>query len=386
MRAELLLAIGSLFAGVGAYEPAAEALEEARELRPRDPRVLESLALAKVRVAAYDEAEQLARRALSMREAEGPDEDRFTPLTTLAFTVLRNSRNEQERLEEAERLVARAVELAVAQRLPEIELGRAERLQASVLLQLGRTEEALEVAQRALDRLERSRAPAYELALAENNLALAEEGLGRTGAAIERLRSVASSLERVLGPEHPEVAGALHNVGNALAEDRRFGEAEDVFEVALERYERLLGAEHPMTLNCASSAAYALQESGELERAEVLHRRVASGLESALGGDHRFVPLAWAYVAENLALQGRAEEALRALERAAPAASGDEDWISLVAASISAFVTGQEGASPALEEELERTRRLLEERFGPHSRHARAAADRLARYRSRSAA
>jgi tetratricopeptide (TPR) repeat protein len=383
VRAELLLSIGSLFGGVGAYEPAVDALGEALRLAPEDPRILESLAVARVRVAAYDEAEGLARRAVSLREAEGSEGELLGPLSTLAWTVLRNSRNDEMRLAEAERLAARAVALAVAQGVSELERGRAERLHASVLLQIGRRDEALALAERALERLELSRAAAYELALAANDLALAEQSVGRFVAASARLRVVASDLEGILGGEHPEVAGALSNLASALVLEGRPSEANAIFEVALDRYERVLGAEHPMVLNCASSAAYALQESGALERAEVLHRRVARGLESGLGGEHPFVPVAQGFLAENLALQGRIDEAVEALsETRPPAATPDADWTSLVSASIVAFVTGLESPSSEALHELERTRRLLEERLGPHSPSARAAGSRLERYRA----
>lgn len=315
-RAELLLAIGSLFGGVGAYDDAEQALDEARRLLPEDSRILVALAIARVRTGAYDDGEALAREALALRGVEG-GLPMLAPLSTLAWAVLRNSRNDPRRLAEAARLAERATELARAESAPELELARTERLQAAVLHQADRVEEALTLGLRSQARLVRGGAQAYELAVVANEVALAEQKLGRTAAAIDRFRAVASELERLLGREHPEVADALNNLAIALSEDGRLEEAATVFEVALDRYERLLGDRHPMTLNCASSAATALQRSGDLGRAEALHRRVAVGLEATLGADHPFVPLARAYLAENLALQGRLDEATAAIGPAA---------------------------------------------------------------------
>ena len=337
-----------------------------------------------MRAGEYDAAEDLARTALALQSEHGSSEQQQSALSTLAWTVLRNSRNEQHRHEEADRLATEAYAIALRGSPTAIELARLERLRAEILRQLGANDRGLELARHALERLEaESAVPAYERATTINQVAVLEESTGNYEAATESFTAVHRTLADLLG-EHPDVAGALSNVGTSIAASGRFAAAAEVLLEAVALYDRVLDPEHPMTLNCVSSAAHAVQWSGNLSAAESLHRRVADGLEIALGAEHIFIPMARAFLAENLALQDRLDEAekvLRASGRDRKRLEGS--WMLLSYASIQAFVAGLGAESEATTAELERTYRELVESFGPNVRSAADARRRLELYKDR---
>jgi tetratricopeptide (TPR) repeat protein len=240
------------------------------------------------------------------------------------------------------------------------------------------------MAKRALSRMDAQHAPAYGRALVRNDIATSEQKLGNFEEATRHFEEVARTLREVLGDEHPEVAGAMQNLASCLAEHGLSREAADVFVSALELYERTLGGGHPMTLNCASNAAHALQDSGDLAQAEALHRRVANGLAAALGETHPFVPLARAYLAENLALQGRLPEATSTIRLAADEEERLEgSWMALELAGIEAAIAGYGAPSADVERTLESSYQELQGRLGPYVRTVQQAHHRLERYRSR---
>jgi len=51
----------------------------------------------------------------------------------------------------------------------------------------------------------------------------------------------------VLGPEHPDTAQGLNNLGSVLAAQGRYADAEPLYRRALAIWEKVLGPEHPDT-------------------------------------------------------------------------------------------------------------------------------------------
>lgn len=53
--------------------------------------------------------------------------------------------------------------------------------------------------------------------------------------------------ERALGPNHPDVAQSLNNLGILYANQRKHAEAEPLYKRALEILKETWGLEHPIT-------------------------------------------------------------------------------------------------------------------------------------------
>src|SRR5262249_8639055 len=70
---------------------------------------------------------------------------------------------------------------------------------------------------------------------------------GRFAGAEEVFRQSLEARRKLLGPDHPQVAISLHNVGFAVARQDRWAEAETLFREALTINTAKLGPDHPET-------------------------------------------------------------------------------------------------------------------------------------------
>jgi serine/threonine-protein kinase len=389
-RADLLQRLGELYGGIGQYESALDVLAEALDLRrqtggaQRVAAALEMFSEACTRAGQYDRGEASAREALALRSGDGSDRDLVASLRTLAWAVLRNSRNEEDRLEEADALAERALRLGQEVGVERRETAVLQRLRASTLQHLGRYEEALPLARAAVETLSEIDASEELRAEALNELAIVEERTGAFGPATLHYGQVVDRLRAALG-EHPEVAGALNNLGTVLATQGRFAEAATRFREALALYESTLGAGDFMTLNCAANLAHALLWGGQAAAAEPLYRRVAEAFASRLERSHPFIPFSRALVAESLAMQGRSQAAREALDQAVSAAAVLEDsgWMEPAFHSIRGAILGGEAPSPTAATLLESSLTALREQRGPWFQATLDAERRWERYRRR---
>src|SRR5262249_46768445 len=91
---------------------------------------------------------------------------------------------------------------------------------------------------------------------------------------------------KTVGPEHPQTAQCLENLGHILARgDPRT--ARPLFERALAIFEKTLGAEHPRTARILNNLAHALDRLGDLAAARPLYERALTTYERVLGPEHR---------------------------------------------------------------------------------------------------
>lgn len=125
---------------------------------------------------------------------------------------------------------------------------------------------------------------------AEDEAALAPilHALERDGEARELLRHAIPILERELGPSHPEVASAWHNLGAALSGN----EAEAAYRRALAAKEEALGPDHPSVALTLNNVAVAARRRGALDEAEALYRRAIEILERRVEPTHPNLELA----------------------------------------------------------------------------------------------
>src|SRR5690606_13025540 len=80
-----------------------------------------------------------------------------------------------------------------------------------------------------------------------NNLGLLLKTMGDYGGARGYYERALAIAEKVLGPEHPDTAGSLNNLGLLLRGMGHYGGARSYCERALAIFEARLGPEHPNT-------------------------------------------------------------------------------------------------------------------------------------------
>ena len=269
----------------------------------------------------FMEAEPLLCRALAIREkALGPDHpDTATSLINLALL-----RQDQRRLEEAEPLLRRG--LAIREKA----LGEDHRETARTLNDLGGLLRAQDRYVEA-ERLYRQARAIWEKAL-RRELAIREKALGpdhpdtayplndlggllraqdRYVEAEPLYRRALAIREKALGPDHPDTAASLNDLGVLLRLQGRFKEAEPLLCRALAIREKpgALGPDHPDTAASLNHLAELYRDQGRYIEAEPLYRRALAIREKALGPDHRETAASLNDLGVLLRLQGRFKEA-----------------------------------------------------------------------------
>lgn len=130
-------------------------------------------------------------------------------------------------------------------------------------------------AMRGVFELKLLRGRPMELSAAERARADREE-LGRALAIVEATR----------GPEHPDTASALNNLGRLLSDRREFAAARPYYERALAIREKVLGPDHPETALSLYNLAFLLRDQGDSAAARPYFERALAIREKALGPEH----------------------------------------------------------------------------------------------------
>ena len=108
-----------------------------------------------------------------------------------------------------------------------------------------------------------------------NSLAAVHRAKGKLDDALRLYTEAIGIWERTLGPDHPEIAGALNNLGNAYDDRREYDRAGPLHERALAIWEKAYGPEHPYLGN-------ALTSLGSTRWHEGRHAEAIAALERAL--------------------------------------------------------------------------------------------------------
>ena len=90
----------------------------------------------------------------------------------------------------------------------------------------------------------------------------------------------------MLGPEHPDTALSLNNLGSLLQAQGKLAEAQPYYARALAIQEKVLGPEHPNTASSLNNLGYLLQAQGKLAEAQPYYARALAIREKVLGPDH----------------------------------------------------------------------------------------------------
>jgi tetratricopeptide (TPR) repeat protein len=82
------------------------------------------------------------------------------------------------------------------------------------------------------------------------------------------------------------IAWVLGSLGNLYLAQGKLGEAEKMYERALQGYEKALGLENPSTLDIVNNFGSLYMNQGKLGEAEKMYERALQGHEKALGLEH----------------------------------------------------------------------------------------------------
>ena len=121
--------------------------------------------------------------------------------------------------------------------------------------------------------------------------------------------------EKALGPEHPDVATSLSNLGVLIGMQGRYADAEPLLKRSLAIREKILGPDHRDVAGSLNNLATQYGEQGRYAEAEPLHKRSLGILEKTLGPEHPDVALSLNNLAEFYRIQGRYSSALPIVQR-----------------------------------------------------------------------
>lgn len=186
-----------------------------------------------------------------------------------------------------------------------------------VLIQAGDLEEALAVHRRALDVRRRTLEPEHpDLAQSAYNLALVHQKLGHLKDALPLAEESVELLGEVYGAEHPRLAEGLHLLGSVLNDYGRYSEARVYLERSLAIREAIFGDDHPSVSDSLIDLANLISDLGDPAAAEPLYERALDICEAAFGADSGAVALALNNLGIAQADLGFHRQARRSFERA----------------------------------------------------------------------
>jgi Tfp pilus assembly protein PilF len=122
--------------------------------------------------------------------------------------------------------------------------------------------------------------------------------------------------ERALGPEHPDSASSLNNLGALLRAQGDLAAARTYYERALAIRERTLGPAHPDTASSLNNLGLLLRTQGDLAGARAYYERALAINEKALGPERPGTATSLNNLGYLLAAQGDFAGARHSLERA----------------------------------------------------------------------
>jgi tetratricopeptide (TPR) repeat protein len=187
---------------------------------------------------------------------------------------------------------------------------------AQLLRKRARFEEAEVMCRRVVELRNKLGGPAIDHAEAFDNLALVLAEEEKYGEAEELFRRALAISEKEVGPEHRKTGTKLCNLATMLWSQRRFGEAESLFRSALAIDEKVLGVNHPSLVFTLDGLANTLHNLGRYQEAEALLRRSLKLCEENLGPEHPDTAVCLNNLGSLLRAQSRFAEAEPLLRRA----------------------------------------------------------------------
>ncbi len=161
---------------------------------------------------------------------------------------------------------------------------------AELLLSERRFTEAEPVFRRSLESCEQAHGlshPSVAERLSEFSLLFRRTGRPEEGGAL--LRRALSIQEKTIGVDTAPYLSTVHRLAACLADQKRYKEADDLYEEVLPKLKDRLGPDHPFVADTLDNWANYAEQSGKKEQAEELHsqakmmrRKLAGSLKSPL--------------------------------------------------------------------------------------------------------
>jgi tetratricopeptide (TPR) repeat protein len=192
--------------------------------------------------------------------------------------------------------------------------------QVQTLFKQGKYQEAIPLVGKAVELAKRVYGPEHpNTATSLYNLGSLYQSMGEYAKAKPLSQEALRILQKVLGSEHPDTASSLNNLAELYDDMGECVKAEPLYQEALPIQLKVLGPEHPDTTTSLNNLAALYWAIGEYAKAEPLFQEGIRICQKALGPEHPDT----ATMFENLALLefdlGRIDEAT-ALARQASAA------------------------------------------------------------------
>jgi tetratricopeptide (TPR) repeat protein len=149
-----------------------------------------------------------------------------------------------------------------------------------------------------------------------NNEAALRRARGEHDEAIRLHEQALALREHILGPEHPDVATTLSNLGLVVGDTGDYAKAQELHERALAIRERALGPDHPNVASSLDNVGGMARALGEYETARALHERALGVWERSVGPEHPGVAVSLSSLAVVYLRLGDDAAATKAAERA----------------------------------------------------------------------
>ncbi|KAF8442498.1 P-loop containing nucleoside triphosphate hydrolase protein [Kalaharituber pfeilii] len=132
----------------------------------------------------------------------------------------------------------------------------------------------------------------------------------------EMCMAVLAAREKLLGTNHLETLGTIHDMAELYGNQGKYNEALGLYQRVLEGAEKSLGTDHPNTLGTVMNMGLVYNRQGKYSEALELFQRALAGCEKSLGADH----LTTLCTVHNIAMvydnQGKYNQALERYQRA----------------------------------------------------------------------
>jgi len=176
---------------------------------------------------------------------------------------------------------------------------------------------AREAYERALTIDERVFGPDHpEVATDVNNLGSVLQALGDLAGAREAYERALAIREQVLGENHPDTATTLNNLGSLLRTEGDYAQARIYLERALAVYEEVFGEQHPWVAAAVNNLGGVLKDLGDLAGAREALERALAIWRAVYGEEHPQVATAHNNLGSVLRALGDLAGAREAYERA----------------------------------------------------------------------
>jgi non-specific serine/threonine protein kinase/serine/threonine-protein kinase len=337
VKAALLEAAGNAYRGLGDYSTAAPLLERAvalrRQLAAQAPdahaMALRSQALLAKAQGDFERAERLDREALRILLDRRPALETALLGTRLELADVLRLRSQ---LTEAASIAEETLSRYAASAPPnEGGVAQATLLLGQIRFAQGRIGDAERDLTQALTLYRRANGDSSVVTLAAKSaLAFALVTEGQSGRAEPLLREVVEDTRRIYGAEHPDVGVALSDLGNALSDfPEKLPEAERVYGEAIAVLRAHAGPNHPELATALNNVGFVYLRTQQWVKAREAYSEAAGIRREALGAGHP--DTAAAQMGEALALNklnefAAAERLLREAIATLSAALGADHW------------------------------------------------------------